>query len=144
MYEIYGTANCTFCDKAKQLLMQHDKDYTFIDVAEDDGRLARAKGLVEKPSPERAPSTLSIIGRYILQPEVFAYLDKHQVGAGGEVQLTDAIAKTVNDIPFHGLRFDGQRYDCGTKLGFVTANVAFATAREDLKADIRTNLKDIL
>ena len=128
----------------EEVSREHTNRYGIIDVAEDDGRLVRAKGLVEKPSPEKAPSTLSIIGRYILQPEVFAYLDKHEVGAGGEVQLTDAIAKTINDIPFHGLRFDGQRYDCGTKLGFVTANVAFATAREDLKADIRTNLKDIL
>ena len=128
----------------EEVFREHTNRYGIIDVAEDDGRLVRAKGLVEKPSPEKAPSTLSIIGRYILQPEVFAYLDKHQVGAGGEVQLTDAIAKTVNDIPFHGLRFDGQRYDCGTKLGFVTANVAFATAREDLNADIRTKLKDIL
>ena len=128
----------------EEVSREHTNRYGIIDVAEDDGRLVRAKGLVEKPSPEKAPSTLSIIGRYILQPEVFAYLDKHQVGAGGEVQLTDAIAKTVNDIPFHGLRFDGQRYDCGTKLGFVIANVAFATAREDLNADIRTKLKDIL
>ena len=81
---------------------------------------------------------------FILQPEVFAYLDKHEAGADGEIQLTDAIAKTVNDIPFHGLRFDGQRYDCGTKLGFVTANVAFAAACDDLRADIHAKLKDIL
>ena len=123
---------------------EHTSRYGIIDVAEDDGRLARAKGLVEKPSPDKAPSTLSIIGRYILQPEVFAYLDKHEAGADGEIQLTDAIAKTVSDIPFHGLRFDGQRYDCGTKLGFVTANVAFAAARDDLRADIHAKLKDIL
>jgi len=123
---------------------EHTGRYGIIDVAEDDGRLVRAQGLVEKPSPDKAPSTLSIIGRYILQPEVFAYLDKHEAGEGGEIQLTDAIAQTVNDIPFHGLRFDGQRYDCGTKLGFVTANVAFAATRDDLCADIYTKLKDIL
>ena len=123
---------------------EHTGRYGIIDVAEDNGRLVRARGLVEKPSPDKAPSTLSIIGRYILQPEVFAYLDKHEAGADGEIQLTDAIAQTINDIPFHGLRFDGQRYDCGTKLGFVTANVAFAATRDDLCADIYTKLKDIL
>jgi len=117
--------------------------YGILDVADDNGRLARAKGLVEKPSPDEAPSTLSIIGRYILQPEVFNYLDKHESGAGGEIQLTDAMAKTVESIPFHGFRFEGQRFDCGTKLGFVTANVAFAAARSDLRDDIHDMLQDI-
>lgn len=118
--------------------------YGILDVASDDGRLAEAKGLIEKPAPADAPSTLSIIGRYILQPEVFAHLDRHETGAGGEIQLTDAMAKTVGDIPFHGLRFEGRRFDCGTKLGFVAANVAFAAARDDLRGDIRDVLKDIL
>ena len=117
--------------------------YGILDVADDNGRLARAKGLVEKPSPDEAPSTLSIIGRYILQPEVFNYLDKHESGAGGEIQLTDAMAKTVESIPFHGFRFEGQRFDCGTKLGFVTANVAFAAARSDLRDDIHDMLQGI-
>ena len=117
--------------------------YGILDVADDNGRLARAKGLVEKPSPDEAPSTLSIIGRYILQPEVFNHLDKHEPGAGGEIQLTDAMAKTVESIPFHGFRFEGQRFDCGTKLGFVIANVAFAAARSDLRDDIHDMLQDI-
>ena len=117
--------------------------YGILDVADDNGRLARAKGLVEKPSPDEAPSTLSIIGRYILQPEVFNHLDKHESGAGGEIQLTDAMAKTVESIPFHGFRFEGQRFDCGTKLGFVIANVAFAAARSDLRDDIHDMLRDI-
>ena len=117
--------------------------YGILDVADDNGRLARAKGLVEKPSPDEAPSTLSIIGRYILQPEVFNHLDKHESGAGGEIQLTDAMAKTVESAPFHGFRFEGQRFDCGTKLGFVIANVAFAAARSDLRDDIHDMLQDI-
>ncbi len=117
--------------------------YGILDVADDNGRLARAKGLVEKPSPDEAPSTLSIIGRYILQPEVFNHLDKHESGAGGEIQLTDAMAKTVESVPFHGFRFEGQRFDCGTKLGFVIANVAFAAARSDLRDDIHDMLQDI-
>ena len=118
--------------------------YGILDVAEDDGRVARAQGLVEKPDPADAPSTLSIIGRYILQPEVFDHLDKQERGAGNEIQLTDAMAATLDRVPFFGVRFNGRRFDCGTKLGFVAANVAFAAARDDLGGDIRTVLADIL
>ncbi len=110
--------------------------YGILDVIEDDGRLAKAKGLVEKPKPEEAPSTLSIIGRYILQPAVFAALDRQETGAGGEIQLTDAMAKTMDSMPFHGLRFEGTRFDCGSKAGFLEANVAFALARDDLAGDM--------
>ena len=110
--------------------------YGVLDVSEDDGRIARAKGLVEKPAPEVAPSTLSIIGRYILQPEGFAELERQEPGAGGEIQLTDAMARTMEQIPFRGLRFEGRRFDCGTKPGFLEANVAFALAREDLGAEM--------
>ena len=118
--------------------------YGILDVEHDDGRLARAKGLVEKPDPADAPSTLSIIGRYILQPEVFEYLDKHEKGAGGEIQLTDAMAKTLGTVPFHGLRFKGRRFDCGSKAGFIEANVAFALERPDLADGLRETLKTYL
>ena len=103
--------------------------------------LARATGLVEKPAPGDAPSRLAIIGRYILQPEIFDYLARQREGAGGEIQLTDAMAATLGDLPFHGLRIDGRRFDCGTKLGFVEANVAFALERGDLGGDIQEILK---
>lgn len=106
--------------------------YGILDVVEDDGRLARAKGLVEKPDPAEAPSTLSIIGRYILQPQVFDELDRQDKGAGGEIQLTDAMARTIGELPFHGLRFEGRRFDCGSKAGFLEANIAYALEREDL------------
>ncbi len=106
--------------------------YGVLDVAEEKGRLFRAKGLVEKPDPTDAPSRLAIIGRYILQPEVFDYLDRKVAGAGGEIQLTDAMAATLDSVPFHGLRIDGRRFDCGTKMGFVEANTAFAAERNDL------------
>lgn len=111
--------------------------YGVMDVIEDDGRIAQARGLVEKPAPEDAPSNLSIIGRYILQPEVFRELDKQERGAGNEVQLTDAMAKTIPDVDFRGLRFDGTRYDCGSKLGFIEANLAFALARDDLRDGVQ-------
>ena len=123
---------------------EHTNRYGILDVESEKGALARARGLVEKPDPASAPSTLSIIGRYILQPEVFEHLDKHETGAGDEIQLTDAMAKTIGDIPFHGMRFEGRRFDCGTKIGFVAANVAFAVARDDLNGDIREVIKSII
>ncbi|MBT4718555.1 MAG: UTP--glucose-1-phosphate uridylyltransferase, partial [Rhodospirillaceae bacterium] len=115
---------------------EHTDRYGILDVVEDDGRLARAKGLVEKPEPDAAPSTLSIIGRYILQPEVFLELDRQEKGAGGEIQLTDAMARTIGEVPFHGFRFDGKRYDCGSKLGFIEANIAFALDRAEMKDEM--------
>jgi len=115
--------------------------YGILDVIEDDGLLARAKGLGEKPEPSQAPSNLCIIGRYILQPEVFYHLSKQEQGAGGEIQLTDALAKTIDTISFHGLRFKGRRFDCGSKLGFLEAQIAFALARDDLSDGIRQILK---
>ncbi len=115
--------------------------YGILDVTSDDGRLAEAKGLVEKPAPEVAPSTLSIIGRYILQPQVLDNLDTATTGAGGEIQLTDSIAKTIGAVPFHGYRFQGTRFDCGSKAGFIEANVAYALRRDDLEGDVREMLK---
>ncbi|MDX2221754.1 MAG: UTP--glucose-1-phosphate uridylyltransferase [Rhodospirillaceae bacterium] len=108
--------------------------YGILDIEGETGRLAKAKGLVEKPAPETAPSTLAIIGRYVLDPIVFAELDKRMTGAGGEIQLTDALNRSIGRVPFHGYRFEGKRYDCGTRVGFVEANVAFALAHPDMHA----------
>lgn len=116
---------------------EHTDRYGILDIESDDGRLASVKGLVEKPAPADAPSTLSIIGRYVLRPEVFDHLNKQEQGAGGEIQLTDAMATMIGDSPFHGLRFDGRRFDCGDKVGFLEANVAFALARSDLGESVR-------
>lgn len=110
--------------------------YGILEVGADDGRLAEVKGLIEKPDPADAPSTLSIIGRYILLPEIFRHLDRHEKGAGNEIQLTDAMARMIGASPFHGLRFDGKRFDCGDKTGFLEANIAFALARDDLRPRI--------
>jgi UTP--glucose-1-phosphate uridylyltransferase len=112
--------------------LAHTRRYGILDVVSDDGRLARARGLVEKPEPAAAPSTLSIIGRYILDPAVFEELGRREAGAGGEIQLTDAMARTIDRRPFHGFRFTGIRFDCGNKAGFLEANIAFALQREDL------------
>ena len=120
---------------------EHTDRYGILDVVDDDGRLAKARGLVEKPKPQEAPSTLSIIGRYILDPEVFVELDRQEPGAGGEIQLTDAIARTIGRVPFHGLRFTGTRFDCGSKAGFLEANIVFALGRPDLRAEVREILR---
>ncbi|MGB1076993.1 MAG: UTP--glucose-1-phosphate uridylyltransferase GalU [Bdellovibrionales bacterium] len=100
--------------------------YGVLDVEEDNGKLASVKGMVEKPKPEDAPSTLSVIGRYILQPEIFEPLSKFEKGAGGEIQLTDAIAKFIGNQPLNGFRYDGERYDCGSRAGFIGANIAYS------------------
>ncbi len=120
---------------------EHTNRYGILDVESDDGRLASVRGLVEKPAPADAPSTLSIIGRYILQPEVFEFLDKQEKGAGGEIQLTDAMAATLGNGLFHGLRFEGKRFDCGDKAGFLEATIAFALSRDDLAPAVREIIK---
>src|SRR6266481_2490891 len=122
---------------------EHTARYGVLDVAADDGRLATVRGLVEKPAPEKAPSTLSIIGRYILQSEIFEHLERIGRGAGGEIQLTDGLVKLLGgDRPFYGLRFEGQRFDCGDKVGFLHANIAFALAREDMAPELRKILAE--
>jgi UTP--glucose-1-phosphate uridylyltransferase len=109
-----------------------------------DKKLVKAKGLVEKPSPDKAPSTLSIIGRYILQPDIFEWLDRQKPGAGGEIQLTDAINQMIGAKDVYGYRFDGVRYDCGSLAGFVAANVAYALEREDIGSFIEEELQQLL
>lgn len=111
--------------------------YGVLDVVEDDGGLVSVRGIVEKPDPSKAPSTLSIIGRYILQPQVLAYLDLQKKDASGEIQLTDALAAMIGTVPFHGLRFKGRRFDCGGRIGFLEANIAFALGRADLRDEVR-------
>ena len=108
------------------------KKYGILDPGETRGRLTEVKGLVEKPKPEEAPSTLSVIGRYIIQPEVFRHLSARERGAGNEIQLTDSLARLIGAQPFHGFRYDGTRYDCGDKSGFLAANIAFGLARPDV------------
>lgn len=117
--------------------------YGVITPGAADGRLTEIKGLVEKPKPEDAPSNLAVVGRYILQPEVMQILDAKEKGAGGEIQLTDAMAKLIGTQPFHGLTFDGDRHDCGDKIGFVLANLALGLGREDVAPAIRAYVANI-
>lgn len=115
--------------------------YGILRVGADDGRLAEVLGLVEKPKPEDAPSTLSVIGRYVLMPEVIQHLSLMERGAGNEVQLTDAMAKMIGHGPFHGLRYEGRRFDCGDKVGFLEAQIAFALKRPDLAPQVKQFLQ---
>ena len=111
--------------------------YGVIDPGTSDGRLTEIRGLVEKPAARTAPSNLMLPGRYILQPEVMQMLDAQERGAGGEIQLTDAMAKLIGQQPFHAFRFEGKRYDCGSAEGFVIANLAMALERKDVAPAVR-------
>ncbi len=118
--------------------------YGVIDVAEDMGAMVAARGLVEKPAPETAPSNLAVIGRYILSPDVMRALGRLKRGAGGEVQLTGAIAEQVGvGEPVYGFRFRGERFDCGSKAGFLKATIAFALARDDLGPEFADYLRGL-
>ena len=118
--------------------------YGILDIASDDGRLVEIRGLVEKPKPEDAPSNLSIIGRYVLTSGVIEHLARMERGQGNEVQLTDAMAKMIGHVPFHGLRYEGKRFDCGDKVGFLEAQLAFALKREDIGPQVRAFLKNYI
>ena len=115
--------------------------YGILKIGADDGRMVEVRGLVEKPAPKDAPSTLSIIGRYVLMPEVIGHLETLERGAGNEIQLTDGMAKLIGSQPFHGLRYEGKRFDCGDKIGFLEAQIAFALKRPDLADAVRGFLK---
>lgn len=115
--------------------------YGILRVGQDDGRMVEVLGLVEKPKPKDAPSNLSVIGRYVLLPEVIGHLSQMERGAGNEVQLTDAMAKMIGNTPFHGLRYEGRRFDCGDKIGFLEAQIAFALKRPELAAEVREFMK---
>jgi UTP--glucose-1-phosphate uridylyltransferase len=115
--------------------------YGILDIASDSGKVVEAKGLVEKPKPEDAPSNLSITGRYILHPGIFEQLSKKQTGSGGEIQLTDAMNAMIGDVGFYGYRFDGTRFDCGNKAGFIEANVAYALKDAEIASAVREALQ---
>jgi UTP--glucose-1-phosphate uridylyltransferase len=118
--------------------------YGIVSIGEDFGATFEITGMVEKPPQGTAPSNLIISGRYVLGPEIFPILEKGEKGAGGEIQLTDGMKVLARSQPFHGVRFDGETYDCGAKLGFLAANVAFALADPELVPLLKTDLRKIL
>ncbi|MCK0099173.1 UTP--glucose-1-phosphate uridylyltransferase [Qipengyuania sp. S6317L1] len=124
--------------------MEEVSSYGVIAPGAEKGALTEVTGLVEKPPVAEAPSNKIVSGRYILQPEVMRTLETQEKGAGGEIQLTDAMAKMIGDQPFHAVTFDGNRYDCGSKLGFVEATLALALERDDMGADVRAMAQRLL
>jgi UTP-glucose-1-phosphate uridylyltransferase len=118
--------------------------YGIADPGEVDGPLVEIKGLVEKPDPVDAPSRYAIVGRYVLEPSIMDLLEEGKRGAGGEIQLTDAMNTLIGAKPFHGLVHSGSRYDCGTKVGFLEANVALALERDDLDGDVAAAVRRAL
>jgi UTP--glucose-1-phosphate uridylyltransferase len=136
MVEAYGQVGGNIVC-VEEVPKERTASYGIVAPGTRDGRLTEVKGLVEKPKPEEAPSNLGIVGRYILQPEVMRILDNKERGAGGEIQLTDAMARLIGDQPFHGVTVTGERHDCGDKIGFVKANIALALKREDVASAVR-------
>lgn len=119
--------------------------YGILDIKENMGALVSVQGMVEKPAAHEAPSNLAVIGRYILTPDVLNTLTRQAAGAGGEIQLTDAIAAEIEQgRNVYGYRFEGQRYDCGSKAGFLQATVAFALARPELRDELTTYLEEVI
>jgi len=121
------------------------KNYGVVSlVGNSDGRVLPIDGMVEKPKPGTAPSNLTILGRYILQPEIFDILSAQEQGAGGEIQITDAMLSLLKRQPFYALKYEGRTFDCGSKVGFLTANVAYALARPDLRDAITAEIKKLI
>lgn len=128
---------------AEEVPPEKTGSYGIVTPGETQGNRTEVMGLVEKPAPADAPSTLGVIGRYILQPEVMRVLDSQEAGAGGEIQLTDAMAKMIGEQPFHAVAVDATRHDCGNKLGFVLANLALALDDEDIGPAVRAEISRV-
>jgi UTP--glucose-1-phosphate uridylyltransferase len=128
----------------EEVPMERISSYGVVGIGPTQGEMFKITEMVEKPPREKAPSNLSITGRYILQPEIFDLLEKQERGAGGEIQLTDAMVALMAQQPFYGLKFKGDSFDCGSKIGFLTANVSYALARPDIAPALRDELKRML
>ena len=128
---------------AEEKSLEETQRYGVVAPGAVTGNITEVRGVVEKPSPKNAPSRLCVIGRYILQPEIFAELDRGRKGAGGEIQLTDSMAQLIGRQPFHAVKTSCARYDCGDKVGFLAANVAIGMQRPDIAPMLRAILKQI-
>lgn len=128
---------------AEEKPREETKRYGVIDPGKTSGHITEVRGVIEKPDPAKAPSRLCIIGRYILQPEIFVELDRQEKGAGDEIQLTDSMARLIGRMPFHAVRTGCERYDCGDKVGFLHANIAVGLRRADIAPALREILKSV-
>jgi len=141
MIEAYNSVGGGVIIAAEEKLLEETQRYGVVSPGKSRGNVTEVKGVVEKPKPKDAPSRLCIIGRYILQPEVFTELDKREKGAGGEIQLTDSMARLIGRMPFHAVKTSCDRYDCGDKVGFLQANIALGLQRPDIAPALNAFLK---
>jgi len=146
MIDAYQELGATTANVIAVEEVPHDRTHMYgvVGVGPYKGKAFSITGMVEKPPNDEAPSNLIITGRYILQPEIFDILATQERGAGGEIQLTDAMIRLSRSQPFYGLKFEGRTFDCGSKIGFLTANVAYALAREDIAPSFRAELQSVL
>ena len=143
MIEVYNRVGGGVVVAAEEKPLEEVKRYGVIAPGAEKGNAVEVKGVVEKPDPAVAPSRLTVIGRYILDPQVFIELDRKEKGAGGEIQLTDSMAKLIGQVPFHAVKTNCTRYDCGSKEGFLQANIAVGLSRPDIAPSLRPMLKTI-
>jgi UTP--glucose-1-phosphate uridylyltransferase len=132
MLSVYNDRNCSILGVEEVPHDETDK-YGIVDPEESDGRITKVRSIVEKPRPEDARSNLAVVGRYVLSPAIFRHLEQIPRGAGGEIQLTDAIQRLLQEEPVLAYRFEGKRYDCGSKLGYLQATVEYALQHPDLR-----------
>jgi len=144
MIEVYGETGGGNVVAVYEVPREDVHQYGIVAAGEKRGKGFRITAMVEKPKPADAPSNYMISGRYILQPEIFTFLERQSPGAGGEIQVTDAMLHLAKTQPFFGYRFDGRIFDCGSKIGFLTANIAYALARSDVAPALRAELKRLL
>ena len=143
MIEAYDRVGGGIIVAAEEKTREETKRYGVVDPGATKGNTTEVKGVVEKPDPASAPSNLCIIGRYILQPQIFGELDRQERGAGNEIQLTDSMAKMIGRMPFHAVKTDCARFDCGDKVGFLHANIAVGLSRPDIAPSLKAILKGI-
>lgn len=143
MIEAYHRVGGGVIVAAEEKPLEEVKRYGVIDPGATKGNATEVKGVIEKPDPSKAPSRLCVIGRYILQPQVFNELDRQEKGAGGEIQLTDSMAKLIGRMPFHAVKTDCARYDCGNKEGFLQANIAMGLQRPDIAPALKAYLASL-
>ena len=143
MMEAYREVGGGVIVAAEEKPLEETKRYGVVDPGAVKGNIVEVKGVVEKPDPAKAPSRLCIIGRYILQPEIFAELDRQEKGAGDEIQLTDSMARLIGRMPFHAVKTNCARFDCGDKVGFLHANIAMGLMRPDIAPALRQILKSV-
>ncbi|MEN8169035.1 MAG: UTP--glucose-1-phosphate uridylyltransferase GalU [Pseudomonadota bacterium] len=142
MVDVYEQKQCSVLGVEEVLQSETDK-YGIVSISEEEGALARISNIIEKPKPVQAPSNLAVVGRYILTPRIFDLLESTDKGAGGEIQLTDAIAQLLEEEEVCSYRFAGKRYDCGSKLGYLQATVEYALKHEELSEDFRAYLQEL-